>query len=230
MFFRDQQYSKALEVFKSMDRNFWKNNYEYASYLPLTPITYTGTIPNANLTKASYSVTSKLLITHDVVNIENKITTSRDNEVQANAHFNLANVQYNTSYHGKAWMMFSYGKSSNEPVEQDQYPDFLWGFYNFWPNNLRYGDNYYMCKSASDNYAKGFALSANKEFKAKCLLGILTCKRLTNGISKIEKLPYLHRNKPSPYVQQLKNYQNTNSFKEAEVHCPDIREYLSKLK
>ncbi|MCY7421491.1 MAG: hypothetical protein LH478_07085 [Chitinophagaceae bacterium] len=227
--FRDQQYDQALEVFKSMDRNFWRDNYEYSHYLPITPITYTGLVPNTTNKKMGYPIASKLLITQDVVTIIKNITNSTDTEIRAAAYFNLGNAQFNTSYHGKAWIMFSYGKSSNEPISYNEFPNFLWGFYNFSPNDLKYRDNYYLCKSASDNYAKGFALSANKELKAKCLLGLLTCRRFSNFIRK-EKSSSMKRNSTPLYLEQLKNYQNTYSFKQAAVHCPDIKEYLGKLK
>jgi len=227
--FREQQYDKALEVFKSMDRNFWKNNYEYKYYLPLTPVTYTGLAPDTTINKTRYPIASKLLITQDVVNVLNNITNSTNNEIRAAAYFKLGNVQFNTSYHVKAWMMFSYGKSLNEPNDYNVYPNFLWGFYNFGPNDLKYGANYYMCKSAADNYAKGFALSTNKEFKAKCLLGLLTCRRFSN-FGRKEKPPYMKRNSNPSYLQQIKIYQNTNAFNQAAVHCPDIKEYMENLK
>jgi hypothetical protein len=231
IFFRQKKYAEALNVFKTMDTGFWRKNYSFKYYLPLTAITYTGVIPEAGKSLKKYKVASKLLITQDVVKIVNNIDSAGNDEVRAGWYYQLASVQVNTSYHGKAWMMFSYGKSVNEPYVAEDYNDnYFWSGFTFSPNNSRYGKDYYMCWSAIENYTKAFDLSKNKELKAKCMLGLATCAEFSYYTIEEKNRPaYLRRNKNLNFkLQQLKNYMNIKAFREAAVHCPDIMEYTKR--
>ncbi|WP_207497034.1 hypothetical protein [Aridibaculum aurantiacum] len=210
--FRQKRYAEALAVAKQMNPSFWEDNYEYADFLPLTHITNTGFAPQTK-SRNAYKMVSKRLVLEDVVKITNTINNATNDEAKAAAYYQLGNVQVNTSYNGKGWMMFSYGKSANEDYAESIYPQAHWFGYTFWPNGHRYGDDYYRCRSAMDNFRRAMSLTKNNELKAKCLLGLVACSRF-------------QENSSTTYLRQLKQYRNTASVREAAIDCPDVREWV----
>jgi len=216
--FRQKKYMEALAVFKTVKPDYWDNHYEFNVYLPLTSVTYSDKMfPSKKSIPLTYTHYSKFLIVKDIVNLQDEIAAKRSNNEKAIVYYKLANAFFNTSYYGKAWMVFSYGKSSVE-LEKWISDNDNWAWFNFYPNCLKYADYYYHCSDAIDNYKRALSLSTNKELGAKCLIALSVC----------EKLVYKSNAAPSYFHQLKANYTNTNAFKEAAVECPDIRKYIGE--
>lgn len=229
IFFRQRKYQEALEVFSSMNPNFWEKNYQYTDYLPLTSVTHTGKmIPSERSKPSTYKITSKKLIVAEMVELQQAIDKTTDDSTKAILYYKLANAYFNTSYNGKAWMMYSYGKSSGEDYNgADEEDNYHWAWYNFWPNNKKYGADYYGCKTAISTYNKALSLTRNRELAAKCLLALSTCDNISASYNRTNR--WENSNKYySPYLKQLTaKYRSTNTFKEAAVECPDVRDYAA---
>lgn len=178
---------------------------------------------------AKYAYHSKLFIVKGIINIQDELRAKKSNEERAQLYYKLANTYFNTSYYGKAWMMFSYAKSSEELNPWSQGNDH-WAFFDFYTNSLKYTDYYYRCSDAIINYKKALLLSSNKELGAKSLLALSVCDKISYNYNENKKVGgWLYDKDYVPvYFKQLKkDYRNTEAFKEAVVECPDIRKLVS---
>jgi len=230
--FRQKKYKEALAVFESIQAGFWHSDFKYSEYLPSTSVTHTGKlIPSEKSVAPKYPVRSKTAIVKDIVNLQASIQVAKNNTVKAVLCYQLANAYFNTSYNGKAWIMFSYGRST-----QEDYPmgdgNYNWACFNFYPNNLKHADYYYRCSDAIEQYKKALSLTTDKELAAKCLLSLAVCDRIkyqhTDNNSN-NRWSYNRGVYYSDYLRNLKaGYSNTNAFKEAAVECPDVKSFLSK--
>ncbi len=227
--FRQKRYKEALLVFKTMPADFWDKNYEYKNYLPLTTITHTGKMfPSEKSLPAKYAVVSKRLIVQDIVDLQNKITAARQNEEKSLLYYKLANAFFNTSYNGKAWMMFSYGKSSRENYERET-GNYNWAWFNFYPNSIKYKNYYYRCTDAIEMYKKALSLTVDEELSAKCLLSLSVCDRIQHDYDVNLSQGWTSHNKAytPPYFKTLNTkYRNTSAFREAATECPDVKSFL----
>lgn len=217
---RRQQYREALAVFTSMDSLFWQQNYEYKSYLPINSVTHLGTLAPWDTTTATpYPINSKKLIMEEVVALQDSINMPLSREVKARLHYRLGNALYSFSYYGKAWMMMSYGQTSRE--EWHTAGDFA--YYSFYPNSLRYGDNYYGCSNAIAAFTKALELSRDKEMKAKCLLSLALCDDNAHAMRESREGRYNPAPYRSPYLDRLlAKFDHTVAYEVASTTCPDI--------
>lgn len=222
---RQKKYREALTVMNTIDDSFWVSTYDFRYYLPQRYIGSVGTlIPGPQDSVKRYSLPGKKFILQDIVALldeESKAVTPRQ---KAKIWFTLGNAYYNISYPGKAWMMFSYGKSSREDFH---YGD-DWAFYSFFPNSTRYRQRYYLCADAIEMYSKALASAGeDKELAARCLLMLAVCER---NASEFKSVFSGNRDIPprNKYLDRfLKKYSATEVFGYAESECPDVVEYLS---
>ncbi|CAN5800067.1 hypothetical protein BH11BAC4_BH11BAC4_18100 [soil metagenome] len=233
MLFREKNFAAAMEVFSSMDQHFWANNYEYSDYLPNTSVTHTGgMIPSERSKPLKYLMASKKLIVAEMLGLQNKIAETKNDSLKAILCYRLANSYFNVSYNGKAWMMYSYGKSSGEQYSQNE-DNYNWAWYSFIPYHKKYGDDYYGCKTAMATFNKALSLSTNRELSAKCLLALATCDKIAAAYNESKKGDNHNSDVAynSPYLAQLyKKYGSTVAFKEAAVECPDVRDFAGRRK
>jgi hypothetical protein len=230
--FRQKKYQEALQVFESMNPDFWLLHYEYKDYLPITTVTHTGKmIPSERTIPARYSRPGKMLIVKDIVNLLSAISLAKTNAEKAGFYYKLGNAYFNTSYNGKAWMMFSYGKSAQENYGRET-SNYNWAWFDFYPNNLKYAQYYYQCSDAIAMYKKALLLATDKEFAAKCLLALSVCDKIRHdNILNVNTNRWANSNSSyyPDYIQKLKTeYGTTRAFKEAAIECPDLKNYLSK--
>ena len=223
MLIRRKQFREALIVFGSMKQTFWDNNYEYKDYLPTTSIISMGDIIPGETNKVKdYAYISKKLIVKDIVDLQEKLNNATDDKVKAGLNYKLANCYFNISYYGKAWMMYSYGKSYNDWGYDNSY-NYNWASYSFYPNSIKYGDDYYGCKNAMDAYNISLSLTKDNELAAKCLLSLNFCKTVASVYSTEYKKPVIK----TDYLKILvTKYKHTYNFKEAAMICADVREYV----
>ncbi len=228
--FRQKKYKEALSVFKTMPPDFWNKNYEYKNYLPLTTVTHTGKmVPSENSMPAKYTIVSKRLIVQDIVELQDRIAATKNREEKSLLYYKLANAFFNTSYNGKAWMMFSYGKSSRENYGRET-GNYNWAWFNFYPNDIKYRNYYHRCTDAIDMYKKALSFTANEELSAKCLFSLAVCDRIQHDydVNLLHGWSSKNRGYVPPYLKTLKSkYSSTSAFREAAIECPDVKNFLS---
>lgn len=218
---RQKKYKEALLVFNSIDARFWQDNYEYKNYLPRTSVTYLGTLtPWEDKDKAvPYAINSKKLILEEVTGIIDSLEHRLKPEIKAALQYRLGNALYSFSYYGKAWMMMSYGRTSRETWSGAG----NFAYYSFYPNTLRYGNNYYGCSDAMAAYNKALALTHNKELQAKCLLNLALCDKNASAFHFTLQNKYRDLTSISPFLRRLEEqFSHTAAYETATIYCPDI--------
>lgn len=243
MLFREGQYAAAAKVFCTIAPDFWATEYEYKSYLPKTRIWDLGSLlpmPTKD-TAHPYAQPSKLDIAEDMAALQQAVYAARLPTEKAQAAFRLASAQYQTTYWGKAWMMFSYGKSSRELDGDNSEEQYQWAWFTFQGPGTRYRGRYYQCSDAiaTYRYALRAALAAHDtETAARSTLMLACCDRVATGDKQTqdsyrkgfsqwggneEEQPYV-----SPLLKAFVNgYSNTRTFALASTMCPDIADYIS---
>jgi hypothetical protein len=223
---RQGQFEEALAVMNQIPDDFWERHYAYKEYLRHSSVTSVGTLlPVETGLRNSYPVASKKLILRDIVALRSDLKNARTDSARARIYFMLGNSLYNISYHGKDWMMFSYGKTSMELDKNDWDEDYRWAYFSFYPNNIRYGKTYYTCAGAIKMYLSALRFTHNdKELAAQCLLMLSACDNAA--------ATYRYRGKThySEYLGMLKKkYKKTVVFDRASTECPDVEAYLAKF-
>ncbi|MGN6477676.1 MAG: hypothetical protein ACTHKV_10660 [Flavipsychrobacter sp.] len=234
LFIRKEDYRSAWKIMQKIPDNFWRDNYEYKDYLPVTSISNLGTIlpvPSGPGTK--YALPSKKLILQEIIRLQDDVD-SKSGTAKANDYFLLGNAYYNMTFYGKAWMMIAYGKSSGGRWDNND-----WVYYNLSNKNVDCYKNYYGCKAAINMYQKALsAAKMNKELSAKCLVMLAYCDKLGHGNYDAEKNNEVTDNYSneqagyySPYLYRLrKQYSATNTFARSVSYCPDINEFMTHKK
>jgi len=217
---RKQKFHEALKVFMDIDTAFWQDNQNFVDYLPKSSITSLGTLsPWVTEVPAKYAYCSKALIVKDIVRIEDSLKIATlSNDHKAMLHYRLGNCLYNISYNGKAWMMESYGKTAREEIsDKGDY-----AYYSFYPNNLRYGRNYYGCEAAKKEYQLSFELSSDREMKVWALLNLRLCEHSSFYTDDKEISPYL--------IKLNKSFEDSRTYQMALSVCPDITDNVKHFK
>ena len=213
---RQQKFKEALDVFEDIDSDFWNVNYEYANYLPKKSITSLGTMaPWADMKPIQYDYCNKAFILNDITQIQDSLKMNKlSNSQKALLHYRLGNCLYNITYFGKAWMMESYGKTDREETNDKGY----FAYYSFYPNNIKYGKNYYGCEAAMKEYKLALNITSDKEMKIWALLNLNLCENIS--------FYYKSKKKPSAYLATLnKYYSKSETFQNASAICPGMDEH-----
>ena len=223
---RQKKYKEAMEVFNQMSPGFWNDNYQFKDNLPGYSVTHTGgMIPGEKTKPMEYKYVSKKLILKDILDLQKTINITIDNKTKAILYYKLANCYFNITYHGKAWMMFSYGRWDGDS-EKSNYSNYDWAIYTFYPNSKKYGKDYYECKTAIETYKQALSLTKDKELSAKCLLSLNYC---VNAVENHQSITYPKKNNDLTYLKLLSTkYATTYNFKEAAQFCPDVVDYLKE--
>lgn len=230
---RKGRYEQALTVFNQIPDSFWMMTYQFESYLWPGSVTSVGSKePISTGTGKIYEMPSKKLILGEIVSLLNQLKTEQDPEKKALLSYYLGNAYYNITYHGKDWMMFSYGKWCDEMDCMNRKRE--WGTYDFYPNNLTYGKVYYQCSRAIEMYQSALKLTTNKELAAQIVIMLgqcdcdLTeykmCNMTVADRAKIKSEDY-YLGYHSPWIEVLKDkYRETNVFAKLAATCPDVRD------
>ncbi len=234
MLVRQGHYREALMVFESMPDDFWETTYAYREYLPRTSIASVGTLLPGGAEVKVYPFTSKKALLREMVGIQDSITAAGTSTAKARWTLKWAHAQYNTSYYGKAWMLFNYGKSTREEGGGWYGGEDRWAWFTGEPS-ARYGEKYYYLQDAIAAYREALRLaSRDKETAATALLMLAHCDAL------VHPAPYADKSLPagvyrsywsgsgdekyvSPYLAILrKTYAGTLLYKQASMTCPDV--------
>lgn len=217
-YLRMERYHEALEVFRSMDQDFWNDNYHFADYLPYTGISDLRTYAPWEKTRTKYyKRTCKTDIVADIVAIVDQLNKpGLSNEQKAAYYIQLGNCKLNMTKNGLFWMMLSYGNFGQENRENTG--NFF--TYTFYPNTIAYGDNYYGARSATAAYDKALKLSKNKEQQAAAYL----YKELAFVLSDhMTDYNYDQKRPATQNVKMLKKYYaHTRAYEAAASYCADI--------
>lgn len=217
-YMRMERYHDALEVFQSMDQEFWNDNYHYADYLPFTGISDLRTYAPWEKTRTKYyKKTCKTDIVADIVAIVEQLNKpGLSNEQKAACYLQLGNCKLNMTKNGLFWMMLSYGNFGQENRENTG--NFF--TYTFYPNTIAYGDNYYGAQSAMTAYDKALKLSKNRELQAAAYLYRELAFLLSDHRTDYD---YDKKRPASLQVKMLKKYYaNTKAYEAAAAYCADI--------
>ncbi|RYD98813.1 MAG: hypothetical protein EOP54_06395 [Sphingobacteriales bacterium] len=217
-YMRMERYHDALQVFKSMDQEFWNDNYYYADYLPFTGISDLSTYaPWDKSRMKQYKRTSKTEIVADIVAIVDQLNKPGLSEEQKARHYiQLGNCKLNMTKNGLFWMMLSYGNFGQE--NRGNSGNFY--TYTFYPNTIAYGDNYYGAQSALEAYDQALKLSKNKEQLASVYL----YKELALVLSDhVFGNKYDEKRTRTENVNMLRKYfAHTKAYEAATSYCADI--------
>lgn len=217
-YMRMERYHDALQVFKSMDQEFWNDNYYYADYLPYTGISDLGTYAPWDKSRVKqYKRTSKTEIVADIVAIVDQLNKPGLSEEQkARYYIQLGNCKLNMTKNGLFWMMLSYGNFGQE--NRGNSGNFY--TYTFYPNTIAYGDNYYGAQSALEAYDQVLKLSKHKEQLASVYL----YKELALVLSDhVFGNKYDEKRTRTENVNMLRKYfAHTKAYEAATSYCADI--------
>lgn len=162
--FRNGDLRLAFETFKSMDQQFWKNNYEYAMYLNEDPF-----VPKFFKVKRNFGYEfNKTKFVKSLLDLE-VLAQSKDKKKATDAYLKLGHAFYNTTYYGNSWMMMSYGWSSGD------------SYYSPNPKETctaAWIRNYRIPVLAADYYQKAYDIAYDKEQKAYATLMLVGCYSL----------------------------------------------------
>jgi hypothetical protein len=233
---RKGQFKDALAVADSINDRFWEDNYDYRFYLSKLYIASAGMLVPKEDTTKRYAITSKKSILKDIVALQDSLKNAPEGPAKARYYYLLGNASFNISYHGRNWMMFSYGKSAAETIEQD-HDNYNWAWFSFYPNSQTYGATYYQCADAEAYYKKALSYAGDQpELSAKAVMMLSVCDVARKGENYVTSsngirhyLPYSDKPYYSPYLKTLKaRYGNTNIFAESITQCPDVADYVKK--
>lgn len=234
MLFRQGRYREALAVFEGMPDDFWEKTYAYREYLPRTSIASVGTLLPGSPEEKVHPLTSKKALLREMTGIQDSIAAARTPAKKAQWMLKWAHAQYNTSYYGKAWMLFNYGKSTREEGGGWYGGEDRWAWFTGEPS-ARYSEKYYLLRDALAAYREALRLAArDKETAAKAMLMLAHCDALVHPAPGSEQgLPAgVYRSYwsgegeakyVSPYLTMLrKGYRGTTLYQQALATCPDL--------
>ena len=233
MLLRQGRYSEALAVFETMPDSFWVKDYKFRECLPRTSLKIPQYwLPNSH-TQKIHPYESKKLLLREIVALQEELARPATPQERNRQLLQWGHVQYNLSYWGKGWMLFSYGHSIEEP---DSWVNNSYDWDNFdGRSNKRYGRNYYDLQAATAAYQRAFRRSekTDKEAAAVALLMLNRCyveaplkpeRHLPTGIYRNRWYNYGAQKPlpPWPYLQRLRShYQETAFIKALVASCPD---------
>ncbi len=170
--------------------------------------------------------TSKLLFAQEMLETQG---LAESNKINAAKHYyKLATGYYNMTYYGHAWELVQYYRSSSD------------GYY-LPKDATEFQKQYYGCFAAHDMFKKAMDASADKNFKGKCLFMMAKCsqksvgmpqyKDFTSNYEQYEKADkdFMKKFMNNKYFPQLiKEYSNTDFYKEAYGRCSYLRDFYKK--
>lgn len=222
---RKKQYKAAMATFNRIPDHFWNENYAYGDHLTRQYIGSTVALTGIDKTPhKKYPYTSKKLILRDIITLLDALDTVQQSAEKARLSLLAGNALFNISRPGTAWMMFSYGKSAGEKVN-DWSDWYHWASYTFSPNDKAYEQSYYRCADAVQLYHQALAYAGtNKEIAAQATVMLAVCDEAVRNYFSYKKGYYSH------YRKVFKaRYGTTESFAAAISSCPDVAAWVKQF-
>lgn len=219
-FLRDEQYAEAVRWFlMTPDANgpiekdpFIDLLYDQSEKLPANNIS-----------------TSKLSFAREMLELHKK--AERKDKDEAKYLYKIALGLYNTTYYGYAWELVEYSRSGTDGYV---IPD----------DATSFKKNYYGCFQAHDYFKKALDASTDAEFRARCLFMMAKCIQKQYHQPQYREYRYEEYEKydlaskeyyqkftNNPYFPQLvKEYGQTDFYREAYQSCSYLRDFISGKK
>lgn len=209
--FRNLNLELAERTFAEMNQNFWKEAYEYSSYLNENPF-----VPQAlaykNKRNFDYDF-NKTKFMKEMVRLS-KLKTP-------DSYLKLANAYYNVSYFGNSWMMVNYAQSSSYSHDYTTY--YILGKDSKGYRLFFQKENYYKLSLAKEYYQKVLSSNATNEQKAMASLMIHICDYNNFNYSRdcYSKEVFKPGNEIFDFYSK---YKNTAVFK--QFSCPLLESFV----
>ncbi len=233
MLLRQSRYPEALAVFETMPDSFWVKEDGYRYNLPRTSLKIPSHWLPGSDTQKIHPYESKKALLREIIALQAELARPATAQERNRQLLQWGHVQYNLTYWGKGWMLFSYGRSDRELEERGSDP-YEWAYFGG-GGSRRYGSAYYDLQAATAAYQRAFRRSekTDKEAAAVALLMLNRCyveaplkpeRHLPTGIYRNRWYNYGAQKPlpPSPYLQRLRShYQETAFIKALVASCPD---------
>ena len=222
--FRKNNLSEAEAAFSKVEPDFWKTKYEFRNCLVSDPFV----LWRDSTHKGEFPATKNAFV-HRMIELENEAKT--DPAKAAGNYLLLATAWTNCTYHGKSWMMFSYGKSISENPEE-------WGFYPYRPRTEEMTGVYYKFNRALSYLEKAKAAAkGDQEALAKAAylnarINWWLYEPVSGNGTAWDDLGWqtqhqmLKEKEMSFYKNWMTDYKGTAYWQEATGLCPELRAYF----
>ena len=216
-YLREYRYDKAIEWFKKAG-NAEKSLIEKD---PFTELLY-----DQEEKLSTEKGTTKIAFAKEMSRLEGLAKTDKANA--AKHYYKMAIGMYNITYYGHTWELIQYDRSGSD------------GYYIPAGANA-FTREYYGCFKAHDQFKKAMELSADKNFKAKCLFMMAKCAQKQVQQPKYSDFPdnydqyeaaskvyWIEFTKNKYFPQFIAEYKNTAFYNEAFNSCSYLRDFVSK--
>ncbi len=207
-------------AFSGIPIDYWKNNYEFSTYLDENPF-----ITNYFKTDTLPFKFNKALIIKELVALE-KEATSNPSKTVAN-YIKIGNFFYNASYWGNSWMMLSYIWTSNPNGYS-----FSFRYDILFNKLLKTADNFensfYKCSIALKYYNKALGFAKNKEQLAMIYFMKHCCEynQYQWREEQSERNNFDEKFSHESLKQLYANYKETTTFK--QIRCSLLDDFAGK--
>lgn len=146
-YFRINELEKSQKAFSRINPSYWSSKWQYNTYLDDHPFVIDGVNDDRNAEPSEKTYSKTEIVTGLIEHL--KKAEDPKNKERAYHYFMAANCYLNTSYHGNAWMLRRYFKTSN--VHDTGLPD---------------DDEYFESNMAESLYLKAAQFAKTKDFEA----------------------------------------------------------------
>ena len=139
----------------------------------------------------------------------------------------MANGIYQSSYWGNSWMLQEYGWSSGDGLKSNTKKDeWQWEYYGVF--------------TAEQLYLKAKELTADQNFKARCMFMVAKCAQKQHAVPVYESFAdydeyekageqYAKEIRKNKYFEGfVKDYRQTKTFTEVFTTCVYLKDYINK--
>jgi hypothetical protein len=217
--FRQNRLKVALEAFEQLPDTYWRDTYEFGSFLTHDPFVDAQSFPWEG---KRLELGSKKAMVKKMLQLEE--LAAKTGPQQAEAAYLLANAYFNSSYWGRWWMMDSYGKSA---------VSYGWGFQDrksHNPETERVPRVYYKLSRAVAYYQKALQTTPNIELAARATYMLGYCEKFSKIVDGEFDKEYFDKGKVT-YISPIfstfrKKYGQTLAYQECLKSCPELADYF----
>lgn len=222
-YLRERDWTNAERWLQQVPASYYKKE-PYATYLaanPFADLLYDTHAPtdqdNVKYTKLEYVRKMKQLAQQ---------TAAATNEEKAKAYFQMANGIYQSSYWGNSWMLQEYAWSSGDGLKSNiKKEDWQWEYYGVF--------------AAEQFYLKAKELTADQNFKARCMFMAAKCAQKQHAIpmyesfadydayEKANELYAKEIRKNKHFAAFVEDYRQTKTFTEVFTTCVYLKDYVN---
>lgn len=209
--FRKNDLATALDAFKHCPDTFWLTKYEFKTYLNSDPFAMEVSDKPYNFNKAKF--------VERLIEKQKQFERAKGQD-KCRLALMVAHAYYNTSYHGKCWMMFKYGKSNYESPQESSF-----NYYSGYAYIAQDKHNeYYYSNKANEWYQKAYEIAqkeADPETASKALFYQFAIERSSKNLGNYEdEKPY----KSALLAKFVEQYKDMPFYQQME--CPGWELYL----